>query len=324
MPSAASINSINRVRPLHSTTQRLHIGCRVHVPSRRISQRFAQIEAVELESPEGEHNVHWKLGKNDCAAMSWNLKAWHRRRTLKRQPLPDDVWRGVVARLTFLDGLTQDELARLREWVVLFLHGKRFSAAGGLVLTNEMRVMIAAQACILILNLDLDYYDDWVEIIVYPGEFIPEREYMDEAGIAHRVHEPMSGESWPAGPVILSWEDVTGHHVAPGYSVVIHEFAHKLDMRNGEANGFPPLHGEMSQPAWSAALSAAYSDFCTQMETGVETGIDPYAAENPAEFFAVISEVFFGMPQIVRQTYPEVYRQLALFYRQDPLLRQNK
>jgi len=167
----------------------------VHVPSRRISQRFAQIEAVELESPEGEHNVHWKLGKCDYVAMSWNLKAWHRRR-------------GVVARLTFLGGLTQDELVRLREWVVLFLHSKRFSAAGGLVLTDEMRVMIAAQACILILNLDLDYYDDWVEIIVYPGGFIPEREYMDEAGIVHRVHEPMSGESWSAGPVILSCQSI--------------------------------------------------------------------------------------------------------------------
>lgn len=256
--------------------------------------------------------------------MSWNLKAWRRRRTLKRQSLPDDVWRGVVARLAFLHGLTQDELDRLREWVVLFLHGKHFSAAGGLVLTDEMRVMIAAQACILILNLDLDYYDDWVEIIVYPGGFIPEREYTDEAGIVHRVHEPMSGESWPAGPVILSWEDVTGRDVAPGYSVVIHEFAHKLDMHNGAANGFPPLHGGMSRSAWSAAWSAAYGDFCARTDAGMETGIDPYAAEDPAEFFAVISEVFFCMPQIVRQTYPEVYRQLTLFYRQDPLLRQNK
>ncbi len=255
--------------------------------------------------------------------MFWNLKAWGRRRTLKRQSLPDDVWRGVVARLTFLDGLTQDELVRLREWVVLFLHSKHFSAAGGLVLTNEMRVMIATQACILILNLDLDYYDGWVEIIVYPGEFIPEREYMDKAGIVHRVHEPMSGESWSAGPVILSWADVIGHDVA-GYSVVIHEFAHKLDMRNGEANGFPPLHDQMSRPAWSAAFGAAYSDFCAQVEAGVKTEIDPYAAEEPAEFFAVISEVFFGMPQTVQQTYPAVYQQLALFYCQDPLLRQNK
>lgn len=256
--------------------------------------------------------------------MSWNLKAWRRRRTLKRQSLPDGLWQGVVARLTFLHGLTQDELARLREWVVLFLHSKHFSAVGGLVLTNEMRVMIATQACILILNLDLDYYDDWVEIIVYPGKFIPEREYMDEAGIVHRVHEPMSGESWPAGPVILSWEDVTGRDVKPGYSVVIHEFAHKLDMRNGEANGFPELHGGMSRLAWSAAFGAAYGDFCARADAGMETGIDPYAAEDPAEFFAVISEVFFCMPQIVRQIYPEVYRQLALFYRQDPLLRQNK
>lgn len=256
--------------------------------------------------------------------MSWNLKAWRRRRTLKRQSLPDGVWRGAVTRLAFLHGLTQDELERLREWVVLFLHSKRFSAAGGLVLTDEMRVMIAAQACILILNLDLDYYDDWVEIIVYPDEFVPGHEYMDEAGIVHRVHAPLSGESWPHGPVVLSWADASGGEAAHGYSVVIHEFAHKLDMRNGEANGFPELHGGMSRLAWSAAFSEAYSDFCTRADAGMETGIDPYAAEDPAEFFAVISEVFFGMPQIVQQTYPAVYRQLALFYRQDPLLRQSR
>ena len=324
MPFAAEVHRRAVQLTQHRDNRRVATGFRVHVSSRRISRRFAQIEAVEADSPEGEHSVHWKLGKSDCATMSWNLKAWRRRRTLKRQPLPDGLWRSVVARLAFLHDLTHDELARLREWVVLFLHSKHFSAAGGLVLTNEMRVMIAAQACILILNLDLDYYDDWVEIIVYPGEFIPEREYVDEAGIVHRVREPLGGESWPAGPVILSWEDVTGRDVVQGYSVVIHEFAHKLDMRNGEANGFPELHAEMSRLAWSAALGTAYSDFCTQMDTGMETDIDPYAAENPAEFFAVISEIFFGIPQIVQKTYPAVYQQLALFYRQDPLLRQSK
>ena len=253
--------------------------------------------------------------------MFWNLKSWRRRRILKRHPLPDGAWRRVVARLAFLRGLTQGELDRLRDWVVLFLHGKKFSAAGGLILTDEMRVMIAAQACILILNLDLDYYDDWVEIIVYPDEFIPEHEYMDEAGIVHRVHDAMCGESWLHGPVILSWADVAGGETAPGYSVVIHEFAHKLDMRNGEANGFPELHAEMSQSAWSDALAAAYDNFCTQVDAGRETVIDPYAAENPAEFFAVVSEAFFITPRSVQQSYPAVYRQLALFYRQDPLAR---
>jgi len=204
---------------------------------------------------------------------------------------------------------------------VLFLHEKQFSAAGGLVLTDEMRVMMAAQACVLILNLDLDYYDDWVEIIVYPDEFVPEHEYMDEAGIVHRVRAPLSGESWPHGPVILSWADAAGGEAAHGCSVVIHEFAHKLDMCNGEANGFPPLHADMRRSAWSTAFSAAYEDFCARVDAGEDTAIDPYAAENPAEFFAVMSEVFFTAPHTVQKTYPAVYRQLALFYRQDPLVR---
>lgn len=256
--------------------------------------------------------------------MFWNLKSWRRRRILQRYPLPDEVWRRVPARLAFLQGLTQGELVRLRDWVVLFLHGKKLSAAGGLALTDEMRVMIAAQACILILNLDLDYYDDWVEIIVYPDEFVPDHEYLDEAGVVHRVHDPLSGESWPHGPVILSWVDAAGDEAAPGYSVVIHEFAHKLDMRNGEANGFPQLHTEMSRPAWSAAFGAAYADFCMKVDAGGEVEIDSYAAESPAEFFAVVSEAFFTLPHKVQRMYPAVYRQLALFYRQDTLARCGK
>ncbi|MDP1709227.1 MAG: zinc-dependent peptidase [Gammaproteobacteria bacterium] len=256
--------------------------------------------------------------------MFWSLKAWRRRRILRREPLPDEVWRCVVARLTFLHGLTADEFARLRAWVVLFLHGKKFSAAGGLAVTDEMRVMITAQACVLILNLDLDYYDDWVEIIVYPGGFVADHEYEDEAGIVHHAHDPLSGESWPRGPVILSWEDVAADELTPGHNVVIHEFAHKLDMRNGEANGFPQLHAAMSQPAWGAAFSTAYADFCLRVDAGKDTGIDAYAAENPAEFFAVMSEAFFTMPHRVQQAYPAVYQQLTLFYRQDPLARLNK
>ncbi|MEO6696948.1 MAG: M90 family metallopeptidase [Gammaproteobacteria bacterium] len=255
--------------------------------------------------------------------MFWNLKSWRRRRILKHEPLPDEVWRRVVTRLSFLRGLTEDELARLRAWVVLFLHSKKFSTAGGLMLSDEMRVMIAAQACVLILNLDLDYYDDWVEIIVYPGGFVADHDYEDEAGIMHRAHDPLSGEAWPHGPVILSWEDVAGDELTPGHSVVIHEFAHKLDMRNGEANGFPQLHAEMSRLAWSAAFSAAYADFCMRVDAGKGTGIDSYAAENPAEFFAVMSDAFFTMPHRVQQTYPVIYQQLTLFYRQDPVARYN-
>ncbi|SEN53912.1 hypothetical protein SAMN05216404_105101 [Nitrosospira multiformis] len=257
--------------------------------------------------------------------MLSNIKTWYRRRIIENHSVPDDIWQNAIAHLRFLQGLEAVELERLRECVILFLHVKQVSGAHGLVITDEMRVLIAAQACILILNLDLDYYDGWVEIIVYPGEFIRDYEYVDEDGIVHHAVEPASGESWLGGPVILSWEDtvaaMAGTEISQGYNVVIHEFAHKLDMLNGEANGFPPIHPDMSQQAWSEAFSKAYADFCRSIDEGEMVEIDLYAAESPAEFFAVISEAFFEMPLSVRIHFPAVYEQLALFYRQDPAQR---
>src|SRR6188768_3676876 len=232
--------------------------------------------------------------------MSWNFKDWYRRRILDNESIPDDLWKRTIAQLRFLRGLSPVELKRLRECVTLFLHAKQISGAHGLIVTEEMHVVIAAQACILILNLDLDYYDGWVEIIVYPGEFVRDYEYMDEDGVAHHAREPASGESWLGGPVIVSWEDAAAVEPDEGYNVVIHEFAHKLDMLNGDANGFPPLHADMSREAWSDAFSRAYSDFCSRVDADEATALYSYAAENPAEFFAVMSEVFFHTPQVVR------------------------
>jgi Mlc titration factor MtfA (ptsG expression regulator) len=191
--------------------------------------------------------------------------------------------------------------------------------AAGLQLDMAMQLMIATQACILILNLDIDYYRGWVEVIVYPDEFVPTIEYADETGVVHVDREPRAGEAWLHGPVILSWADVAP--AADGVNVVIHEFAHKLDMLNGDANGFPPLHTGMSRQAWSAAFAAAYDDFCRRVDANEEPVIDPYAAESPAEFFAVMSEAFFETPHAVWAEYPGIYAQLKLFYRQDPAAR---
>ena len=249
------------------------------------------------------------------------VKAWRRKRILKRLPLQDALWQAVTGHLHLLQGLSTDELARLRQWVTLFLHAKRLSAAGGLILTDNMRVMIAAQACLPILNLDLDYYDGWVEIIIYPDTFVPEHDYMDEIGVVHHTRAPLSGEAWLGGPVVLSWQDAGNASAAPGHNVVVHEFAHKLDMLNGAADGFPPLHADMNRLAWSMTFGAAYEDFRQRVTTGHATAIDPYAAETPAEFFAVISEAFFEMPLAVKNAYPEAYQQLSLFYRQDPAQR---
>lgn len=207
---------------------------------------------------------------------------------------------------------------RLKELVVMFLHEKVIHGAGGLLMRDEIRMAIAIQACILVLNLDLGYFGGWSEVIVYPDEFIVDYEYTDEYGVVHRVREPMAGESWVQGPVILSWADAGAADQGWGYNVVLHEFAHKIDMLNGGANGCPPLHPQMSREAWSRIFNDAYSDFCLRAERLEATPFDVYAAEHPAEFFAVASEAFFETPLAVQSAYPLIYSQLALFYRQDP------
>ena len=247
------------------------------------------------------------------------IRRWWRRRIIEREPLDHGVWQATLDRLPFLSGLTDDEQARLRETVILFLHRKSIRGTAGLELDSAMQLMIAAQACILILNLDIDYYRGWVEVIVYPDEFVPTIEYTDEDGVVHVDREARVGEAWLQGPLILSWADVAP--LDDGVNVVIHEFAHKLDMLNGDANGYPPLHAGMTRDAWTSAFTSAYEDFCRRVDGNEETAIDPYAAESPAEFFAVMSEAFFEMPRTVMTAYPQVYAQLRSFYRQDPSLR---
>lgn len=249
--------------------------------------------------------------------MEW-FRRWRRAQVLKLADLDDELWRETVERYPFVVELTQDELQRLRELVILFLHEKDIHGAAGMSIRDEVRMAIAVQACILVLGLGLEYYRGWVEVIVYPDEFVAEYDYVDEAGVAHHVEQAMTGESWERGPVIVSWADAEEAGRGSGYNVVIHEFAHKLDMLNGEPNGFPPLHADMDRARWSDAFSAAYEDLCRRLDAGQRLRIDEYAAESPAEFFAVMSEAFFEAPAIVRDTYPQVYEQLAQFYRQNP------
>ena len=252
--------------------------------------------------------------------MGW-FSRWRRARILQQANLDPALWRATLERYPFTRNLSADERQRLHELVVLFLHEKAVHGAGGMAVRDEVRVAIAVQACILILNLGLDSYRGWVEIIVYPDEFVAEYEFIDEAGVAHSVQEPMSGESWERGPVVLSWADAQEAGRGRAYNVVIHEFAHKLDMLNGEPNGFPPLHSDMSRERWSDAFADAYRNFCDRLDSGIEVELDEYAAETPAEFFAVMSEAFFECPPVVRKAYPDVYSQLAQFYRQDPCAR---
>ena len=253
--------------------------------------------------------------------MFARFRRWRRSRIIARASLAPALLQQTLDRLPFLRGLSAAERERLRETAILFLHQKSIHGAGGLELDAGMQLLIAVQACILILNLDIDYYRGWVEIIVYPDEFVPAREYTSDDGVVHTEREPHVGEAWLQGPVILSWADVAPSVDGDGVNVVIHEFAHKLDMLNGDANGFPPLHRGMSRETWSQALGSAYADFCRRVGADEEVAIDPYAAESPGEFFAVMSEAFFEMPHAVSGLYPRVYDQLRLFYRQDPTAR---
>jgi MtfA peptidase len=253
--------------------------------------------------------------------MFKTLRNWKRQRVLREAQFDEARWRALVLQMEFVRMLAPAELGRLRDLVVLFLHEKEFAQAAGLELTEDMRWSIATQACILILNLDLEYYRGWSGIIVYPEQFVPRHQHVDEAGVVHEGDEPYAGEAWLGGPVVLSWADVADTGYADGVNVVIHEFAHKLDMLNGDANGFPPLHADMDRSAWARSMSVAYRDLCARVDAGEDTTIDPYAAESPGEFFAVMSEAFFELPDVVQDEYPEVYDQFRAFYRQDPVAR---
>lgn len=249
------------------------------------------------------------------------IRNWRRRRILERHAIPLLAWRAVVESLPLLAGLDAAEIERLRVLATLFLYEKSLEPVQGLRLTEVMRWTVAAHAVLPILNLGIDWYDGWRSLVLYPGEFVTRHEWMDEAGLVHAQREVLSGEAWERGPMVLSWADVAAAEALDGYNPVIHECAHKLDLRNGSANGQPPLHAGMDYQEWHDVCRAAFDDLSRRAGAGRESPLDPYAAESPGEFFAVMSEHFFETPHLLKREYPEVYRQLSLFYRQDPVAR---
>lgn len=251
------------------------------------------------------------------------MTRWWRTRTLarERERYDEADWAVAWASLPLLAGLESRQAIRLGDLAVLFLRHKRLEPVGGLVLTNRMRLILALQACLPILELGLDWYRGWYAVILYPAEFVPGREYVDDDGLVWVDDAVKSGEAWEHGPVILSWSDVAAGGDLDGYNVVLHELAHKLDMRDGGANGRPPLHAGMSGAAWSREFASAFADLGRRVDAGEETPLDSYGAESPCEFFAVVSEAFFEIPVLLHDQYPGVYTQLCAFYRQDPLVR---
>jgi Mlc titration factor MtfA (ptsG expression regulator) len=230
------------------------------------------------------------------------------------------AWSEVTSAPVF-DGLSGAQFERLGAIAQELLRKKQFTGAAGLALDAAMATAIAVFAALPVLELGADAYGDWVEVIVYPGEFLYEGHETDPDGIVHHVRHARSGEAMAGGPLVLSWQDVMASGGGEGFNVVIHEFAHKLDMKNGAVDGLPPLHSGMSVAVWSAAFNAAYDDFRQRVERGEEPEIDPYAAESPAEFFAVLTEYFFEAPDFLDAAYPAVYQQMKLYFKQDPLAR---
>ena len=254
--------------------------------------------------------------------MGW-LRDWKRKRILDRHGIDDALWRRAQKYLPFLRGLSADEARRLRELAVLFLAEKQLTPVRGLELSDEDRVEIALQACLPVLELGLDWYDGWVGIVVHPSDFKVKRAQTGDDGVVHEWNDELAGESWPGGPVVLSWEalDDSGSVAEGGANVVIHEFAHKLDMMSGEADGVPPLPSRRAREQWLEVFDAEFDHFCDDVERGKETFLDPYAAEHEAEFFAVASEAFFESPTALKRDFPRLYDLFMGFYRQDPAKR---
>ncbi len=258
-----------------------------------------------------------------------------------RVAIPDALWDGALRR-PFLARLTADERLRLRGLAEAFLTNKEMATAHDLELTAAMQVDIAAQACLPILNLGLPWYRGWTSIVLHPAEFVVPRRVTDEAGVVHEYDETISGEAWEGGPLLLSWQDVQDD--APRdqpYNVVLHEFAHKIDMLDGEADGLPPfdrtLHAGLAPSTWIGTLEDARERLVAELElieTRLPGHIDPesseadpyyaqlpldaYAAQDASEFFAVSSEAFFISPQRMRAAFPAWFDLLAAFYRQSP------
>lgn len=247
-------------------------------------------------------------------------RRWRAERTLARRPIPDELWRLTLARFPFLGQRSAADLARLRELSTLFLADKEFAGMQGLEVDDGMAVAIAAQACLPVLQLGLGQYDAFKGIVVHPDIVVARREVTDEDGVVHHYDEELAGEAMEGGPVMLSWRDVAdaGNSAAWGYNVVIHEFAHVLDMRDGVPDGVPLLPDRAARERWLAVLEPQWQQFRDRVDGGEDTLLDPYGAEAIDEFFAVASEVFFVDAVSLRAEHPALYGLLAGYYRQDP------
>lgn len=245
-------------------------------------------------------------------------KLWRENQRLARLQVGPQDWQRALGDWPAWQRLSTDQRQRLQDLALRFLLRKHLVAVQGAELDDRLRLRIAGMAALPVLELGLDWYAGWRTLIIYDGPFVTEHQWMDEAGVVHEELSERSGEAWERGPVVLSLADVLASGQGQGYNVVIHELAHTLDMRQSGANGAPPLHAGMDADAWQRDMQAAWDDLARRAEQGDWLPVDEYALEDPAEFFAVLSESFFENPAPLRQAWPRVYQHLCAFYRQQP------
>jgi len=244
----------------------------------------------------------------------------HHRDDLRATPLPE-AWVAILAKnVPLYDRLRPEDKAELHGHIQVFLAEKVFEGCGGLVMTDEIRLTIAGQACLLLLHRETNYFKKLVTILVYPSAYVAEGKENIGGGLILAGEQTRLGEAWVSGVVVLSWDDVQGGAFDPrdGQNVVLHEFAHQLDQEDGEADGAPILKDRGKYAAWSRILGHDFDELRDDQKAGRKTVLDTYGATNPAEFFAVASECFFEKPAKLKKKHPELYDQLRTYYHLDP------
>lgn len=244
-----------------------------------------------------------------------------RRQRLRAQPFPQ-AWRRILRRrVPLAQRLPADLHMRLKQEIQVFLAEKPIIGCDGLVVTDEMRVTIAAQACLPLLGARRGYYPQLKQILLYPGAFVVDRPVSEPGGVLREQRRALAGESWVQGQVLLSWRDVQAGAADPrdGHNVVIHEFAHQLDQAKGHANGAPLLSDAQAYRRWSTVMQNEFDALQSRLARGEASLIDAYGATDPAEFFAVSSELFFERPLDLAQEHPALYGVLSAYYRLNPI-----
>jgi len=241
-----------------------------------------------------------------------------RRRRLREQEFPSD-WRSILETdVPLYRRLSPDDREELHGHVHVLLAEKHFEGAGGLDVTDRMRLIVAAQAAVLLLHRPTGYFPRLISVLLYPAEYAVQEEVEDEAGLVNEIDESRAGESWRTGTLILSWEGVERDLQSDLENVVLHEFAHQLDAESWEMNGAPVLADNALRRRWADAMAGAFERLEDAVDRNEEPLLDPYGAEDPAEFFAVATEAFFLVPEDLEEEEPELYAVLRDYFQQDP------